>query len=171
MIFEDHCVYVKRTREIMFLTLYADDILLVGSNLDMINATKQWSSYIFKTNDMGEARYVQGMEVISNRLKRLLGMCQKAYIKRVLKRLQIHHSNLLTVEKGLSLRLDQCPKTDKEKEITRYIPYAGVVESLMYDILCMQSNICFAVGLTNRYQSNPRPTHWQENYALPLWYH
>ena len=35
MVSEDHCVYVKRTtREIMFLTLYVDDILLAGNNLN-----------------------------------------------------------------------------------------------------------------------------------------
>jgi len=34
-------VYVKRTtREIIFLTLYVDDIVLVGNNLEIINATK-----------------------------------------------------------------------------------------------------------------------------------
>jgi len=42
MVSEDHCVYVKRTtREIMFLTLYIDDILLAGNNMEMINTTKQ----------------------------------------------------------------------------------------------------------------------------------
>jgi len=42
MISEDHCVYVKiTTRGIMFLTLYVDDILLAGNNLEMINAAKQ----------------------------------------------------------------------------------------------------------------------------------
>ena len=41
MVSEDHCVYVKiTTRGIMFLTLYVDDKLLAGNNLEMINATK-----------------------------------------------------------------------------------------------------------------------------------
>ena len=83
MVSEDHCVYVKRTRGIMFLTLYVNDILLVGNNLEMINATKQWSS-IFEIKDMGEARYVLGVEIVRNHPKKLLGMCQEAYIKRVL---------------------------------------------------------------------------------------
>jgi len=41
MLSEDHCVYVKRsTRGIMFLTLYVDDILLAGNNLEMLETTK-----------------------------------------------------------------------------------------------------------------------------------
>jgi len=41
MVSKNDCVYVKRTtREIMFLTLYVNDILLAGNNLEIINATK-----------------------------------------------------------------------------------------------------------------------------------
>jgi len=48
MVSEGHCVYVKRTTKgIMFLTLYVNDILLVGNNLEMINATKQWMCSVF----------------------------------------------------------------------------------------------------------------------------
>jgi len=93
MVSEDHCVYVKRTtREIMFLTLYVDDILLAGNKLEMINATKQWLSSTFEMKDMGEARYVLGMETVRNPPKKILGMCQEAYIKRVLERFRMHHS-------------------------------------------------------------------------------
>jgi len=65
------------------------------------------------------------------------------------------------VEKGLTLSLAQCPKTDKEKERMSNFPYASAVGSLMYAMLCTRPNICFAVGLINRYQSNPGPAHWQ----------
>jgi len=122
MVSEDHCVYVKRTtRGIMFLTLYVDDILLVGNNLEMINATKQWLSSVFKMKDMGEARYVLSVEIVRNRPKKLLGMCQEAYIKGILESFQMHYSKPVNtlVEKGLTLSLDQCPKTDQRKERMR----------------------------------------------------
>jgi len=39
---EHHYVYVKKTMEgIMFLTLYVDDILLAGNNMEMIQTTKK----------------------------------------------------------------------------------------------------------------------------------
>ena len=65
------------------------------------------------------------------------------------------------VEKGLTLSLDQCPKTDKEKERMSNVPYASAVGSLMYAMLCTRPDICFAVGLVSRYQSNSGLTHWQ----------
>ena len=76
MVLEDHYVYAKRTiKEIMFLTLYVDGILLAGNNLEMINATKQWLSSVFEIKDMGEARYVLSVEIVKNRAKKLLDMC------------------------------------------------------------------------------------------------
>jgi len=65
------------------------------------------------------------------------------------------------VEKGLTLSLDQCPKTDQEKEKMKDVPYASAVGSLRYAMLCTRPDICFAVGLVSRYQSNRGPTHWQ----------
>ena len=85
MVLEDHCVYVKRsTGGIMFLTLYIDDILLARNNLEITEATKKWLSSVFEMKDMGEIRYVLGMKIIRNRPKKLLGMSQEAYIKKVL---------------------------------------------------------------------------------------
>ena len=40
------------------------------------------------------------------------------------------------------------------------IPYASVVGSLMYAILCTRPDICFTIGMVSRYQSNPGPEHW-----------
>jgi len=163
MVSEYHCVCVKRTtRGIMFLTLYVDDILLVGNNLEMINTTKQWLSSFFEMKNMGEVRYVLGVKIVRNHPKKFLGMCQVAYIKGVLERFQMHYSKPdIPVEKGLTFNLDQCPKTDQEKEKIKDVSYASAIGSLMYVMLCTRPDICFAVGLVSRYQSNPGPTHWQ----------
>ena len=40
------------------------------------------------------------------------------------------------------------------------IPYASTVGSLMYAMLCTRPDICFAVGVMSRYQSNPGMIHW-----------
>jgi len=68
----------------MFLTLYIDDILLAGNNLEMIEATTKWLSFVFEMKDIGEIRYVLGVEIIRNHPKKLLGISQEAYIKNIL---------------------------------------------------------------------------------------
>ena len=42
----------------------------------------------------------------------------------------------------------------------RRIPYALAVGSLIYAMFCTRPDICFAVGMVSRYQSNPRLDHW-----------
>ena len=73
----------------------------------------------------------------------------------------MHYSKPIVtpVEKGLTLNVDQCLKTDKEKETVSNVPYASVVENLMYATLCARMDICFVVGLVSHYQSNPVEAH------------
>ncbi len=164
MIEEDHCVYVKRSENgILILSLYVDDILIAGSNMEMINATKEWLSSIFEMKDMGEANYVLGVKILRNRSKRFLGLSQETYIKKILERFQMHNSKPVDtpIEKACTLSLDQCPKTDEERNEMSRVPYANAVGSLMYAVMCTRPDICFAVGLVSRYQSNPGPAHWR----------
>jgi len=98
----------------------------------MINTTKLWLCSVFETKDMSEARYVQGEKIVRNHPKKLLGMYQEAYIKRVLERFQTHYSKPVDnpVEKGMILNRDQCPKIYQEKEKMKDVPYASAVGSL-----------------------------------------
>ncbi|XP_047267419.1 secreted RxLR effector protein 161-like [Capsicum annuum] len=40
------------------------------------------------------------------------------------------------------------------------IPYSSAVGSLMYAMLSTKPDICFAVGMVSRFQSNPGQEHW-----------
>ena len=91
MIEEDHCVYVKRSKgSFIILSLYVDDILLADNDMEMIIATKGWLSSNFKMKDMGKADYILGVKILRDCSKKLLGLSQQTYIKKVLKRFQMH---------------------------------------------------------------------------------
>uniref|UniRef100_A0A2N9FK26 CCHC-type domain-containing protein n=1 Tax=Fagus sylvatica TaxID=28930 RepID=A0A2N9FK26_FAGSY len=49
----------------------------------------------------------------------------------------------------------------KELEEMIAVPYAQAVGSLMYAMMSTRPNICHAVGLVSRYQSNSGKAHWQ----------
>ena len=40
------------------------------------------------------------------------------------------------------------------------VPYSNTVGSLMYVMMCSHLDICYAVGLVRRFQSNPGLKHW-----------
>ena len=76
--------------------------------------------------------------------------------------MQDSKKGLLPTRHGIILSKEQCPKTPQEEEDMRRIPYASAIGSLMYAMLCTRLDICYAVGIVGRYQSNPRMGHWIE---------
>ena len=61
---------------------------------------------------------------------------------------------------GVHLSKEQSPKTLEQKERMSRIPFASTVGSLMYAMLCTRPDICYAVGIVSRYQSDPGEEHW-----------
>jgi hypothetical protein len=164
MIEEDHCVYVKRFEgSFIILSLYVDDILLVGNNKEFIKTIKEWMSSTFEMKDMDEASFALGVKILRDRSRKLLGLSQETYIRKVLERFHMQDCKPIDtpVGKGDSLSSEMCPKTQAKIESMDRVPYANAIGSLMYAMLCMRPDICFAVGLVNRFQSNPRPAHWK----------
>jgi len=97
MMEEDHCVYLKHSNgSFIILSLYVDDILIVGNIKEMIDTTKKWLSSNFKMKDMGEAIYVLGVKIIRDRSKRILGLTQETYIKKMLERYHMQDTNQWT---------------------------------------------------------------------------
>jgi hypothetical protein len=61
---------------------------------------------------------------------------------------------------GARLTVEQCPKTQEEIEDMAHVPYASVVGSLMYVMVCTRPDISHAVGVLRRYMSTPGKEHW-----------
>jgi hypothetical protein len=61
---------------------------------------------------------------------------------------------------GVKLSVDQCPKTQEEEEEMSCVPYASVVGSLMYEMVCTRPYIAHAVGVLSRYMSKLEKEHW-----------
>lgn len=59
----------------------------------------------------------------------------------------------IPIQKGDKYSFMQSPKNDLEYKQMEDIPYASIVESLMYAQTCTMTNISFAVGMLNRYES------------------
>ena len=52
--------------------------------------------------------------------------------------------------KGEKLSNNLYPKTPEQKERMEKVPYASVVGSLMYAILCTRTNIFYVVGVVSK---------------------
>ena len=164
MIKEDHYVYVKRSEgSFIILSLYVDDILLAGNDKEFIKTIKEWLSSTFEMKDMGEESFVLGVKILRDYSRKLLGLSQETYIRKVLERFHMQDCKSIDtpVRKSDSLSSEMCPKTQAEIESMARVPYANAICSLMYAMLCTRSDICFVVRLVSRFQSSPEPAHWK----------
>ena len=160
---DEPCVYKRIINDkVAFLVLYVDDILLIGNDVGYLTDIKNWLATQFQMKDLGEAQYVLGIQIFKNRKNRMLALSQASYIDKMLSRYSIQKSKrgLLPFRHGVHLSRKQCPKTPQEVEDMRHIPYASAVGSLMYVMLCTRPDICYAVGIVSRYQSNQGLDHW-----------
>ena len=112
--------------------------------------------------DLKEASHILRIKLMRDRQKRMLGLSQASCIDEILARYNMQDSKkgFVPFRVVKSLYRNQYPKTNTEIERMREIPYASVVGSLMYVMLCTRPDICFAVGMVSRYQSKPGEEHW-----------
>jgi Reverse transcriptase (RNA-dependent DNA polymerase) len=138
-----------------------DDILLASSDLDMLFEIKYFLSNKFDMKDFGEASYVIGIEIYRDRSRGILGLSQKAYIEKILKRYNMQNCSpsVAPIIKGDKFSKFQCPKNDLECAQMKQIPYASVVGSLMYAQVCTRPDITFVVRMLGRYQTDPGMDH------------
>eukprot|EP00253_Pinus_taeda_P005419 PITA_05419 len=61
---------------------------------------------------------------------------------------------------GVKLSVEKCPKTQEEEEDMSHVPYASLVSSLMYAMLCTRPNIAHAVGVLSRFMPKLGKEHW-----------
>ena len=59
-----------------------------------------------------------------------------------------------------SLSVKQSPSTEEEKEDMQKVPYASVVGSLMYEMVCTKPDLAYYVGTVGRFLSNLGREHW-----------
>jgi hypothetical protein len=108
---EEHCVYKKVSGSaVLFLVLYVDGILLIGNEISMLEAIKSSLRKSSSMKDLGEAAYILGIEIYSDRSQRLIGLSQDAYIDKILNRFNMQDSKKGFFPKsyGITLSKKQC---------------------------------------------------------------
>ena len=137
--------------------------MLASNDFGLLHETKHFLSNQFEMKDLGEAKYVLGIEIHRDRSKFLLGLSQQSYIAKVLEKFGMQNCSpgSAPIVKGDKFSKNQCPKNEVERSQMKSIPYASAVGCLQYAQTCTRPDIAYAVGVLGRYQSNPGLDHWK----------
>ncbi|GKC56666.1 retrotransposon protein, putative, ty1-copia subclass [Tanacetum coccineum] len=125
---DEPCVYMKASGSyVTFRILYVDDILIMENNISMLQDVKSYLGRCFVMKDLGEAAYILGIKIYRDRSKRLIGLCQSAYIEKILKRYFMKNSKRETIPMHEKLKLSKIQGASTPAKIQRMqnIPYAS----------------------------------------------
>ncbi|GJT95982.1 retrotransposon protein, putative, ty1-copia subclass, partial [Tanacetum coccineum] len=147
---------------VTFIILYVDDILIMGNNIPMLQDVKSYLGRCFAIKDLGEAAYILGIKIYRYRSRRLIGLCQSAYIEKILKRYHMENSKRgsIPMQEKLRLSKSQGTSTPAKLKCMQNVPYASAVGSIMYVVRCTRLDVAFAQNITSRFQQNPGDLHW-----------
>nr|GEY06345.1 retrotransposon protein, putative, Ty1-copia subclass [Tanacetum cinerariifolium] len=120
------------------------------------------SEEVYMEQPKGEAAYILGIKIYRDRSRRLIGLCQSAYIEKILKRYHIENSKRGSIPMQEKLRLSKSQGASTLSEVKRMqnVPYASAVGSIMYAVRCTGPDVAFAQNITSRFQQNPGDLHW-----------
>ena len=101
------------------------------------------------------------MKISRDRKNRKLWLSQESYIEKVLERFNMSKAKAVCspIASHLKLSSNQCPTSKKDMKEMSKVPYASVVGSLMYAMVCTRPDITHAVDVVSRFLTNPRKEH------------
>lgn len=153
----DYCLYTRfdeKNDVILILLLYVDDLLIAGNKLKQIELLKEKLSSEFEMSDCGILKHFLGIKIEYG--NEYIKLSQKAGVQKLLSKFGMHECNPVRtpIEKGLQMEYKKDnARLDK--------PYREMLGSLMYVMLTVRPDMCFAVGFMGRYQQNPSEENWQ----------
>ena len=116
----DYCVYFKRLDDdsYIILSLYVDDMLVVGSNMDHIKGLKFKLAHAFSMKDLGAAKQILGMKISRDRKNKTLTLSQADYVEKVLQRFSMENVKAIStpLPGHLMLTKEMCPKTQEGED-------------------------------------------------------
>jgi hypothetical protein len=111
-ILSEATLYVKKiNNDVLIISLYVDDLLVIGSNTQQVEKFKKKMMQVFEMTDLGLMSFFLGMEIKQS--KEEIFFCQKKYAKKILKK--FHMKNC----KPTTTPMNQKDKFSKEDGTAR----------------------------------------------------
>ncbi|KAL0552104.1 hypothetical protein IC582_011201 [Cucumis melo] len=137
----------------ILICLYVDDMLIFGTNMELITDTKFFLFSHFEMKDLGEADVILGVKIRKN--KTSLSLCQSHYVEKILKKFDSVDVSPVRTPFDASKHLKQ----NKGDSVSQP-EYAKIIGSVMYLMNYTRPNIAYAVSRLSRYTHNPDRYHW-----------
>eukprot|EP00253_Pinus_taeda_P031679 PITA_31679 len=151
----DNTVYTKKEgKSLIILVLYVDDLILTGSDCNLINHVKSSLKKKFEMTDLGHLHYFLGLQVLQS--KEGIFLSQSKYACDLLRFFHMEDCkpSPSPVQSGVKLSVS-C--TSPEVDATLYRQLVG---KLLY-LTHTRPDLSVAIGLVALFMQTPRESHWK----------
>lgn len=102
------------------------------------------------------------MELTRDRARKTLLITQSEYCRKILKKFHMENSKAVKtpLAQHYKLSMAQSPSTQEELDEMKTVPYANLVGSLMYTMVCSRPDLGHALSVISRFMGNPGRSHW-----------
>lgn len=149
----EHVVYTKLVgKESLIVGVYVDDLLVTGTNLNLIKEFKEQMHSKFDMSDLGKLSYYLGIEVKQG--EDCIQLKQSGYARKVLEK-----ANMLGCN-PTKFPMDPKLQITKDEKGTPVDPtkFKSLVGGLRY-LVHTRPDIAFSVGIVSRYMERPTEMH------------
>ncbi|KAG7553438.1 GAG-pre-integrase domain [Arabidopsis thaliana x Arabidopsis arenosa] len=146
-------LYRKQDKDhLLIVVVYVDDLLVTGSNLDVILEFKRGMATKFEMSDLGKLTYYLGIEVHQHAGG--ITLKQERYASKILSETRMEDCNAVHSPMNANLKLS---KASEEKNIdeTEYRRSIGCLRYLLHT----RPDLSFCVGVLSRYMHEPKESH------------
>jgi len=159
----DPCLYLKNEKErTVMIMLYVDDVIITGNCVNLQNEVRKQLAARFEMTDLGECKFVLGIEIMRPKNWNGVILCQRRYVQDILEKFGMTDCKYVKSPVDMSTKLsgEHSPKEKVEIEEMQSIPYRQAVGALMYLMVASRPDIAYAVGMVSRFMENPGKLHW-----------
>ena len=142
--------------------VYVDDILLTSKTKEDEGRTLSDLNSCFKIKDLGEAEVYLECPITRNREARALTFDQHISAETVAKRFNVTKTSMIPMATRVeSLSKEDGPKTPKEREEVRRIPYRDAMGALMWAATMTRPDLSFAAHNLAKFCNDPGRVYWK----------
>eukprot|EP00253_Pinus_taeda_P029513 PITA_29513 len=151
----NNIVYTKKVcKSLIILILYVDDLILTGSDPNLINHVKSSVKKKFEMTDLGHLHYFLGFQVLQS--KEGISLSQSKYASDLLCHFPMEDCKPTPspFHSGAKLSVT-CTSSVVDATL-----YCHLVGKLLY-LTHTRPDLSFVVGLIARFMKNPHESHWK----------
>lgn len=160
----DHALFFRhRNGHYLFVGLYVDDPLIVGSDLEEMKQLEKDLDKEFPFKALGEAKYYLGTTIERDWEAGTISLGQAQYIDAAVEcaHLQNARPTSSPLNPNQKFGKEFCPTEPEEIAEMKKVPFRELIGLLMYITNNSRPDIAYAVNMLAQVASNPGQVHWE----------